>query len=458
VTPEPCHYDRALRRRVTRRHQPDCATNTCEGCEPCPHDHCLVCRTRHTTREHPDTCPRCIHTIRDDLTDLRVCYRDLHREALDAGHDGRLAAAAPIPGATPAVLIGPTVRLDLLRTTSLEDHHRSDPIPPLAILAQWEAIYRTWLDHQPDRRRRPTIGSAIDYLTTQLDYLANHAGAPGAPDWVAFTRQIRDLRSRLEAQLHNERDPELGVECFNCGDRLVRRFRDPLRCRHDTDARLALRAALVARAAGQDWLRVLRTYPELGPPRTTELTVLTVPAELLTEARRPCEDCAAVGQGGIDDPAVGQSWECPGCRKQYDPGEYARAVRLSLSNDEHGWATVAAAAAALSGLTGRRFAETTVRAWVARGWVGSKRDVRDDGQPGALMVRWHEARQEALRVAAGRYHCKHRTGARTWLRTLQTYPELEPSERELEAAREQCDDCRRAVEAVRRHAHGNVVA
>lgn len=399
MTPEPCHYDRALRRRVTRRHQPDCATNTCDGCEPCPHDHCLVCRTRHTTREHPDTCPRCIHTIRDDLTDLRGCYRDLHREALDAGHDGRLAAAAPIPGATPAVLIGPTVRLDLLRTTSLEDHHRSDPIPPLAILAQWEAIYRTWLDHQPDRRRRPTIGAAIDYLTTQLDYLANHASVPGAPDWVAFTRQIRDLRSRLEAQLHDEREPELGVECFNCGDRLVRRFRDPLRCRHDTEARLALRAALVARAAGQDWLRVLRTYPELGPPRTTELTVLTVPAELLTEARRPCEDCAAVGQGGIDDPAVGQSWECPGCRKQYDPGEYARAVRLSLTEhgaDGDGWTQVTMAADAAATLTGHPLPASTVRKWMDRGKVASCCVWRPGVPWGVRLVFWPDVADMAL--------------------------------------------------------------
>jgi hypothetical protein len=45
-------------------------------------------------------------------------YTDLAVEAIAGGRDGRLVAAAPIPGGNAAVLIGPYVRLDLLRTGS----------------------------------------------------------------------------------------------------------------------------------------------------------------------------------------------------------------------------------------------------------------------------------------------------------------------------------------------------
>lgn len=378
--PPTCHYDRGLRQRVTRNHRDDCphelGTGDCpatgNGCAPCTAPHCLTCGRNHATNDNPDTCPTCIATIRTDLTDLQTAYTALAIEALDAGHNGHLAAAAPIPGGTAQVLIGPTVRLDLLRTSRhwRDDHPVStrtgkpvDPLPPLAILAQWEDIYRTWLNHPT--HHRASLAGAISYLTDQLPYLANHATTPGAPDWLAFTNQIRSLRAQLERVLHDEREPELGVECFECGDRLVRRFRPAQPCRHATPAR-----------------DELRFWGALGYPEA-------LTAADLRAARRPCGRC---DQGGLDDPRAGLSWECPGCRKEYTPGEYATAVRRDLLEggpDRDGWTHISMAAEAATLMTQHPFSPQRIRQWVERGKIDAR-----TSDTGITLVLWSDVRDQ----------------------------------------------------------------
>ena len=123
------------------------------------------------------------------------------------------------------------------------------------------------------------------------------------------------------------------------------------------------------REVAQGWLRLLATYPELGSPRTDELVAAAAPpAAVIRAARRPCSECAP-HQGGIDDPSAGMSWECPGCRKEYDPGEYANAVRRSLIDDTDGtgWCTLQVAAEAAKDISGRPITATTIRTWIARG-------------------------------------------------------------------------------------------
>jgi hypothetical protein len=428
--PKHCHHDRTLKARVTNDHRDDCPTHTggpCpaqgRGCAPCTAPHCVICGREHVTNDQPFTCAECIGRIRADLSDIRRAYLDLAREAVAGGGDGSLVAAAPIPGGNAAVLIGPTVRLDLIRVARgltpdilAKDHRPTDPIPPLAVLAQWEDMYRAWLTHTRGVGRA-TIGRAITYLDGQLDYLANHVDKAG-PDFVAFTRQLRDLRAQLERALHDEREPEYGVECFECGDRLVRRFRDRHRCRHWTDARR--------------WLATLRTYPEL-----------TIYQTEFTAARLPCSSC---NQGGLDDPRAGLSWECPGCRKEYTPGEYHTAVRRDLLDNADAWTTIVASVGAAATLTGWLLGDKTVRSWVGRGWVKSKFDVRSDGLPGMRLVFWPDVKREAMRLAAGRHHCKHQTPARDWLKVLACYPEIPVLESEIDDARIECEECAEAVE------------
>lgn len=346
--PQPCHYDRGLRMRVTRRHADTCTRDDrCpghDGCQPCDQRHCVVCGREHTTTATPQTCPECQRKVDDDLVDIQTSYALLAREAVAAGGDGQLVAAAPIPGGDAQVLIGPTVRLDMLRTsrTMSVDHRRGDPLPPLAVLAQWEDMYRAWLDH--DRGQRASISRAIGYLRDQLPYIAQKTGGP---DWFAFTRQVRKLRSQLEHARHDEQEPERGVECFECGDRLVRRIRSPRLCRHSTPARR--------------WVRTLTSYG------------LAVYASEIQAARLPCEACQKAGQGGVDDPRPGRSWECPGCRREYGANEYSHAVRRSLleEGDGTGWCSLQAAADAAADISMRPVSPQMIRVWIAR-----KADIR----------------------------------------------------------------------------------
>jgi hypothetical protein len=407
--PPACHYDRGLGERVTREHRDDC-TNPTEhrGCAPCTAPHCGVCGHEHLDNAHPQTCPTCVGKVREDLITIPPAYADLRSEALAGGRDGKLVAAAPIPGGTAAVLTGPSVRLDQLRTGSLvgmktftEDHQISDPIPPLAILAQWEDLWRTWLGHTPGTRA--DIGRAVAYLEQQLGYMAQQAG-PGVPDFPTFTRQIRTLRSRLEHALHDEQQPERGVECFECGDRLVRRFRGRRQCRHQTPARRHLHKILTGRDAALARLAQLQVALDNEDPakRPTPLKVqvarnvaaLPTPVELAA-ARQPCDKCS---QGGIDDPTAGLSWECPGCRKEYSPGEYATAVRRDLVEngaDGDGWTHMAMAAEAATTMTGLHVPTATLRAWVHRDKVASRLN-----ESGTRLVYWPDVADQANEAVA----------------------------------------------------------
>jgi hypothetical protein len=434
--PPKCHFDRTLGIRVTREHRDDCPNPSDHGgCAPCTAPHCVVCGRGHVNNTHPITCEGCVITFRQDLDDIQAAYTALSTEALEAGADGRLVAAAPIPGGKAAVLVGPMVRLDMLRTAPgygpsemAKVHRPGDPIPPLAVLAQWEDMWRQWAHHA--RGRRATIGAALSYLRDQAEVMAQ---STDGPDWLACTRQVRDLRADLERALHDEREPEIGVDCFECGDRLVRRFRARKFCQHTTAARRELRRQLLDRKAHG------RRLPS---------------NELVQRAKQPCLKC---NQGGLDDPAAGQSWECPGCRKQYDPGEYATAVRRSLL-DGDGWTTIMNASAAAATLTGAMVGDKTIRSWVQRGWVDSYLTVQGNGLPGLRLVFWPDVKREALRLAAGLQHCKHLTPARRWLRVLESYPELEVWEEELEAAKEECGMCALAVREVRGQAGAVTVA
>lgn len=384
--PPRCHYDRATRdRTVDRQHLNTCGNPaTCDGCLPCDHDHCVLCRSRHTDEQHPLVCAHCVGAIRQDLADIRGLCRQLRTEASTAGNDGRLVAAAPIPGGDAMVLIGPSsdrgtaaVRYESWKAGQLKnsrlykhygkDHRIGDPLPPLALLADWEDIWRQYLG--TERAGRASIGRSLKYLDQHLTLMAQ---LKDGPDVMTFARDIQTCRARLEGVLHDEETPDRGVECFECGVRLVRRIRDRKQCRHRTPART--------------WFETLLTYPELGLPRPTEVAA----------ARVSCDRCS---QGGLDDPEPGRSWECPGCRKEYSLGEYHNAVRRDLMDSDDGdpWQPVSVAAEAATRLTGRAVPMTTVRKWMDRGEVGSLCLWTRGRFWGQRMVYWPDVRDRATR-------------------------------------------------------------
>lgn len=387
--PPRCHHDRTTRQRhLDRRHQDDCPNpSTCRGCAPCEEDHCVLCHARHTDDQHPLVCDHCVGAIRNDLNDITALCKQLRTEATTAGNDGRLIAAAPIPGGDAMVMIGPSsdrgtaaIRYESWKAGQLKnsrlykhygkDHRIGDPLPPLALLADWEDVWRGYL--HTTRAGRASIARSIGFLDRHLTLMAQ---ITDGPDVQVFARDIQTCRARLEGVLHDEDElAELnrGVECFECGVRLVRRIRERKHCRHRTPARA--------------WFATVLTYPELGLPRPTEVAA----------ARVPCESCT---QGGVDSPEPGRGWECPGCRKEYSLGEYHNAVRRDLMDSDDGdpWQPITVAAEAATQLAGRPIPVVTVRKWMDRGDIGALCLWEPGKFWGQRMVYWPDVRDRATR-------------------------------------------------------------
>lgn len=409
----PCHLDRTLGYRVTSRHVEGCTDpRTHDGCEPCGERHCVVDGYTHLDISHPLTCPRCLSAIRKDLADIRWACRHLRWQA--ARGENYRTAAAPIPGGDAMVLISPHARHADAIDPDPKVHRDTDLRTPLEVLLTWDHQVRSWLGHQLPAR--PSVRGTTAYLEDHLQRWAQDTTGR-APDWPAFATEVGELRRLLERVLHDEQTPELGVACFECGDRLVRRWGDAKPCGHRTPARDLVRV----------WTHVLG-YPE----------ALTAADHL--EAALPCGAC---DQGGIADPSAGQSWECPGCRKEYTPGEYASAVRRDLLErgpDGDGWTHVNMAAEAASTLTGYFIAPATVRRWMDRGQVVSCCRWKRGEQWGLRLVFWPSVAEVAS--AAAERHA----------RALAERMELERQEQALRAAVDAGEDVAAAGRRLRIHA------
>jgi hypothetical protein len=387
--PKPCHYDRTLKARITR-----------DG-DPCPQPHCILCQRRHLDTSHPVTCPECIGEIRTDLHEILWSCRHLRWQAVRGGSDGRLIAAAPIPGGDAMIMItraGANYE-DLIWHPKIEADHKHIVVPPLLPLLGWEHQWRTYFDqHQRTATGRHPLTAVIHYLA---DHLTAMAQAVDGPDWPGMARGIGDLRRQLEAVLHDEQAGEHGVSCFECGDTLVRRFGKPRPCRHRTPARDHLEQTIGRGAVARVWLQLLATYPEAGGPTHAEIRAARPPTSAeVSAARIPCPRCVASteGQGGIEDPSVGQSWECVGCRKRYTPGEYGNAVRSDLLRSgpgRDGWTHISMAAEAATTQTGVVINPATVRKWMDRGHVGSVCRWSAGVRAGLRLVYWPDVAQLA---------------------------------------------------------------
>lgn len=418
-TPKPCHFDRTLGERVTRDHTDDCPTQatypkTCpghDGCAPCQADHCTTCGRTHADQAHPITCPECIAIVRKDLDDIRWFARHLRWQA--ARGNGLQTAGARIPGDDAMVVLARSgAGWDDLRTRFgplkgnpkadllADDHHDDDVVPALLPLLGWEHQWRTHFGHQLRHTSRSPVTAITHYLADQLTAAAQ---TTTGPDWPTFTQDMLALRRELEGVLHDEKDPQRGVPCFECGERLVRKWGDPHPCRHATAASKHLGDIEREARAAADRVAVLRTYPELGEPTYADLRAARrVPTEAEESAARvPCDACVTskTGQGGIEDPSVGQSWECLGCRKQYTPGEYANAVRSDLlRGGADGWTHISMAAEAATTMTGVLIAPATLRRWVERGKVTSICRWVKGATWGQQLVHWESVAEQAAKA------------------------------------------------------------
>lgn len=399
---KPCVFDRSVGYRATiGEHDDDCTDRTGHrGCTPCTHGHCCICNREHTTNQHPLTCPECVGSVREDITEIVEACRSLPEQAVNA--EGLAWASARIPGHSAMIALGPSAEPEsVIRYRTYEkDHRPKDQIPPLTVLAHWQDIWAEWLNVSPSSGQstdpelavaqehqhalaaswygfniaeRATIARAAGFLDRHLSLLAQQTLTMRAgvivipPEFPEFATAIAKLRIQLEGLLHDEEAHERGVDCFECGAQLQRRIRDPKTCKHRTKDRDHLARRLRERP---DAIAALNALGTSNPPHRPDLEKASrIPSPMeVAAARRPCDRC---DQGGIEDPRPGISWECPSCRKRYTPGEYATAVRRDLldRNDGDGWTDINLAADAASTLTHQPVLAVTVRKWMDRGKV-----------------------------------------------------------------------------------------
>lgn len=375
TAPKLCVFDRTVGYRATiGEHDDDCTDLTGHrGCIPCTHGHCSICGRTHTTDQHPLTCPECVGSVREDLFEIQELCRHLRRQAANASNDGRPWAAAAIPGADAMVMMGPSIDPQAVKMNREHSriHRKGDLIPPLGVLAHWEDTWAGWFNQ--DRDGRTSVTRAAGYLDMHLTAIAQQRMTMRAgviaipPEFPEFARALAQLRVQLEQILHDEAAHERGVDCFECGAQLQRRIRDPKSCRHRTPAREALATRLRERPDALAHIQVLMLAGKR--PTDAEVNAARLPSPADVAAARVC--CDRCDQGGIEDPRPGISWECPACRKQYTPGEYATAVRRDLldRNDGDGWTDINLAAAAATTLTHQPVLAVTVRKWMDRGKV-----------------------------------------------------------------------------------------
>lgn len=382
-----CHHDKNASRRMLLTHRPDCNARACGGCVPCDERHCFICGRNHTTDVAPNTCPSCVGDIRGDLKAIADTCRLLRDQAANAGDNGALAAAAPIPGAAAMVLIGPSTNpLDVLMSRHHgDDHSHADPQPPLLVLAGWEDVWRDWLEQPTSLKAR--ISRAVDYLDKHLTQMAqtidpqergDQAEIP--PDFAQFAHDIAGLRTRLEHALHDEREPDRGVACFECGTNLVRRHRTPTPC------------GCLPRPAvhgPHDRCRCETWDPAHTHPHP-DVCCLACHWELIH---------AWHDQGGVEEPTAGLGWECPACRLKYTPTDYAQAVQGLIVDKAYadGWTTVERASVAAEAMVETAVPPNTIRQWTSRLKVRSCCSWTPGHRYGIRLVFWPDVAERAVR-------------------------------------------------------------
>src|SRR5690242_151686 len=155
---------------LTGRHDPDCADETCRGCQPCAEPHCAVCR-----RTHADgTCAECVAATRADLHEIAELCGALPEEVAHRGVNGEammLLGPTSDPearGYLEASVLAGRVSRDALEASHLKgcDDPRcvgcAGEVHPLFVLGSWDMVWRDHLEHETDKLA--TLPRLVDYL------------------------------------------------------------------------------------------------------------------------------------------------------------------------------------------------------------------------------------------------------------------------------------------------------
>lgn len=244
--------------------------NLTEHAVEAEHPLCAVCERESLTDYERQTCAKCVGRIRADLADIENLYARLpgllvetrfsgntSADKIPSGDDDeRLLGGEPlamlarggtgmdtarrlpththetapvdypeIPGSDDTKPTLPAWRREAVLTDGREhaaDERLTDPSSIADFLAILEDDWRNLQHHQA--AGPPSVSGSVAYLTSQLDRMAQ-----AHSEFDYFAKDIRDLVTRLRSVTGTENYPMRGVECFDCGTRLERRYLDPER-------------------------------------------------------------------------------------------------------------------------------------------------------------------------------------------------------------------------------------
>jgi hypothetical protein len=229
VKPTDCRHDEATGEWLTREHVRDCDSHACEGCKPCPQDHCALfgsCPNHVNADVGIITCPAHIGEARGvvaDIVELAVLV------------DAELVHASV--GSEVATVAGPVADVDQLdaRRDFIGRGYDSrgwcdwprlplfdDVRHPVSVFARWERDLRREYE-QPDVdhddavwprahvEQRHMLAQTADYFHRMLKDRFPHD-----EPFENFLRDMRQLRGYLEEILSDSRRPDMGVPCPKC--------------------------------------------------------------------------------------------------------------------------------------------------------------------------------------------------------------------------------------------------
>lgn len=199
--------------------------------DECPERHCIV-DNRHLADDEAQTCIGCLGRARGDLVVICECYALLPAELVDAGG----VSFEPIPsGSGEPPMPGGDVLVMLADGNvgggdpNIESP--ADPVPPVALLASWEDDIRKLRGFKA--AGAATMTTCSSFLDRNLSWAAQEHPAF---DELAF--DLRRLRRRLEAvtKAGDALDRGGRIPCPECETPLVRHYRDPRPCQHESAA------------------------------------------------------------------------------------------------------------------------------------------------------------------------------------------------------------------------------
>lgn len=217
-----CRYDGANKPRLLRSHLAECE-GVCEGCQPCPENHCGLCGREHVGTDL--TCPRCIGNVREDGTGIMGMSSRLLDEAIVKGVNSEAANLAG-PVADPEAWSWRKVSAEQGRASHITLTEDDESTHPAWVLGTWEMLVREHLEQPSDDLL--SIESAWAYLAVHLHRLAND----GDFAFEELARDLRLCRGHLEDVLCDGEREERGAPCPTCtderedkaGPRLVRKY------------------------------------------------------------------------------------------------------------------------------------------------------------------------------------------------------------------------------------------